>query len=62
MPEPSVIHCPWCGEPVDIFVDQGQPAARITEDCAVCCQPIELEISMDAAGQPMIVDVSRENG
>lgn len=33
--------CPYCGEPIDGFVDPGGGERQeFIEDCAVCCRPI----------------------
>ncbi|MBX3130249.1 MAG: CPXCG motif-containing cysteine-rich protein [Polyangiaceae bacterium] len=40
--------CPWCGEPVSIFVDPGGGEAQsFVEDCSVCCRPIRLHARRD---------------
>jgi hypothetical protein len=42
------LECPYCGEPMDLVVD---PTAGSTqsyvEDCAVCCQPMEVLVEID---------------
>ena len=42
------VECPYCGEPMDLVVD---PTAGSTqsyvEDCAVCCQPMEVLVEID---------------
>jgi transcription elongation factor Elf1 len=40
------IQCPYCGEMIDIQIDASIDAQRYIEDCAVCCQPIELAVSV----------------
>jgi len=33
--------CPYCGEPIDIYIDPGGGELQdYIEDCAVCCRPI----------------------
>jgi hypothetical protein len=33
--------CPYCGEPIDSYVDPGGGERQeYIEDCAVCCRPI----------------------
>ena len=39
------IPCPWCGEVFPTTVDTSQGDYTTIEDCAVCCQPIELVIA-----------------
>jgi hypothetical protein len=39
-------YCPYCGEPIELWVDEGGAQhQRYVEDCAVCCHPIEVEFS-----------------
>jgi len=40
------IQCPYCGELTDIQIDTSIALQSYIEDCTVCCQPIELEISV----------------
>ena len=54
------IHCPYCGEPLDIVVDCSAGDQRYVEDCQVCCQPMDMAITLDSAGFPTVV-VSRED-
>jgi transcription elongation factor Elf1 len=42
----SSIQCPYCGEIIDIVVDLSVAQQSYTEDCAVCCRPIELSIEV----------------
>jgi Cysteine-rich CPXCG len=38
----SVLTCPYCGEPIDSFVDPGGGERQeYIEDCSVCCRPIQ---------------------
>ena len=62
MLSPVLIHCPYCGEPIEILVD---PSAgnqqQYVEDCQVCCQPMLLSVAVDDEGE-VRVDVTTENG
>jgi hypothetical protein len=49
------IICPYCGEPIDILVDDSFPDQRYVEDCQVCCRPIVLDISLDPDGEATVV-------
>lgn len=42
--------CPCCGEPVETTLDSPRPGLRYTEDCSVCCQPIEFHVTMTEDG------------
>lgn len=45
------IVCPYCGETIAVFIDEGGgPHQRYVEDCSVCCRPIELSVEEDADG------------
>jgi hypothetical protein len=38
--------CPYCGEPITFWVDEGGGSRqRYVEDCAVCCRPIDVEVA-----------------
>jgi transcription elongation factor Elf1 len=39
--------CPYCGEAVSSTLDLSAGAQQYVEDCAVCCQPIEIEFDVD---------------
>lgn len=40
--------CPYCGEPLTLEVDEyGGRRQSYVEDCAVCCRPIEVQVSLD---------------
>lgn len=50
--------CPWCGEPNFIEVEPADAGHCLLQDCAVCCNPIELRLPL-LPGEPL--DVRREN-
>ena len=40
--------CPYCGEPLELAVDElGGRHQSYVEDCVVCCRPIEVEVVVD---------------
>ena len=42
------VQCPYCGEPLDLWVDEsGGASQKYVEDCAVCCQPLEVSVTID---------------
>jgi hypothetical protein len=45
-----VVHCPYCGEGFDTSADASAGPCNYVEDCQVCCQPIEMELRVDADG------------
>jgi Cysteine-rich CPXCG len=60
MLDPILIHCPYCGEPIEILVDSSVDSQRYIEDCQVCCRPIEVAVSVDEDGE-LHVGVASEN-
>jgi hypothetical protein len=44
------IECPYCGEHNSTQVDLSAGSTAYIEDCQVCCQPIELELSVGERG------------
>ena len=54
------ISCPYCGEPISILADGSVDEQRYTEDCEVCCSPMDLRVTVLANGS-FQVDVRREN-
>jgi hypothetical protein len=45
------VQCPYCGEPFETLVDVSAGGASYIEDCQVCCQPIEMRLEVDEAGE-----------
>ncbi len=44
------IHCPYCGEPIELIIDDSVERQRYVEDCSVCCRPIDVEVTVDENG------------
>jgi Cysteine-rich CPXCG len=45
----------FCGEENDTFVDPGSGARQVyTEDCAVCCRPNLITVTLDADGDAQL--------
>lgn len=42
----AAVQCPYCGETLDIDVDCSVPEQSYIEDCQVCCQPINVQVSV----------------
>jgi hypothetical protein len=48
-------HCPYCGEPIALWVDSGGGRSqRYVEDCAVCCRPIDVQVHTDEDGEASV--------
>src|SRR5688572_23479226 len=48
------VHCPYCGEAVEIALDPGSGATQsYVEDCQVCCQPwrVSVEYAEDGSAE-----------
>ena len=45
------IHCPYCGEPINVLIDTSAGSQHYIEDCQVCCRPIEFELVIEATGE-----------
>jgi uncharacterized Zn finger protein len=42
------VQCPYCGASLDLWVDEsGGSAQQYVEDCAVCCQPMEVSVTVE---------------
>jgi hypothetical protein len=42
--ESTFITCPYCGEMIDLLIDCSVGQQEYIEDCAVCCQPITINV------------------
>ena len=46
--EPAMLSCPYCGEAVDLVIDEGGGSQQsYVEDCPVCCRPWQVEVTHD---------------
>ncbi len=44
------VDCPYCGESIDVQIDQSESLQDYIEDCQVCCRPIWLSVAVDLDG------------
>ncbi|HEX7370193.1 MAG TPA: CPXCG motif-containing cysteine-rich protein [Rhodanobacteraceae bacterium] len=44
MPELVTTTCPYCGEPIELVVDDSAGSTSYVEDCPVCCRPMQVEV------------------
>jgi transposase-like protein len=43
------VNCPYCGEDVELVVDEGGGSEQsYVEDCPVCCRPWQVAVTGDA--------------
>jgi len=54
------VQCPYCGEPLTLFVEDSAGAQSYVEDCHVCCRPMVVRVRVDEDGE-LDVDVARED-
>lgn len=57
--ERSVL-CPYCGEVIDVLIDDSVSEQSYIEDCQVCCRPINFTLRTDLNGD-LTVAVSSDN-
>ena len=57
------VSCPYCGEGIDIGVDQaGGGVQEYVEDCQVCCQPLIVRVTVDRDGVPSVMVNTLDEG
>lgn len=49
MPELVAVTCPYCGEPIELVVDDTAGDAAYVEDCPVCCRPMQVDVETNGA-------------
>lgn len=54
------VECPYCGENIDVLIDQSESQQNYIEDCQVCCRPIMFNVAIDPDGDAN-VSVRSEN-
>lgn len=47
MPEYIAVACPYCGESIELVVDETAGPASYVEDCPVCCRPMQVDVEVD---------------
>jgi len=60
MLETITITCPYCGESFETSVDLSAGSQRYVEDCAICCKPIEIAVSVSDDGELQGVSTSTD--
>jgi Cysteine-rich CPXCG len=43
------IQCPYCGESIEVLIDNSADDQRYIEDCQVCCRPIFIAVMLRVA-------------
>jgi hypothetical protein len=49
------ISCPYCGEAIELLIDDSANGQDYFEDCSVCCRPIRVQLSVDFEGDCQLV-------
>ena len=60
MIETVLIHCPYCGESFETVADLSAGSLRYTEDCAVCCRPIEIDVKVGDDGELLEISTATD--
>lgn len=47
----TAITCPYCGEAIELLIDDSAGDQRYIEDCQVCCRPITVVVAIDDDGE-----------
>ncbi len=48
------IDCPYCGEVIELLIDDSVDHQTYVEDCSVCCRPINVDVVVDADAVPSV--------
>jgi hypothetical protein len=46
----QVVSCPYCGEAIEVLIDNQEAGHQYIEDCQVCCKPIIFKVAVDSMG------------
>jgi hypothetical protein len=44
------VHCPACGEPLELAIDPSAGSQAYVEDCQVCCRAMLVRVAIDNDG------------
>ena len=42
-----VVQCPYCGETIELLVEDSSEVQEYVEDCQVCCRPISVRAELE---------------
>lgn len=54
MSVPYDVSCPYCGESIELLLDESAGEQCYIEDCSVCCRPIVVAVHFDDDGVPHV--------
>lgn len=46
----QTVSCPYCGEAIELLIDDSVSEQDYFEDCSVCCRPIRIKQNVDFYG------------
>lgn len=49
------VQCPYCWEQITLLIDGSIEIQEYTEDCEVCCRPIDFVVEMNEQDQAKVV-------
>lgn len=49
------VNCPYCGEVIELLIDDSVCDQDYYEDCSVCCRPIHIQQHIDIHGECHVV-------
>lgn len=55
------IDCPYCAERYETRIDLSAGSFNYIEDCQICCQPIEIEVTVNVQGERAAVTLRRSD-
>lgn len=55
------VHCPYCDAPFTMLLDASAGSYRTWEDCAVCCQPIQVAVEVSLDGDIELVTLGSDD-
>lgn len=58
--ESAHIDCPYCAERIELIIDCSVGDQEYVEDCRVCCQPMNIHVTVSEEGLPQI-EVRRDD-
>lgn len=48
------LSCPYCGELIDVLIDNSVDSQEYIEDCQVCCRPIVFQVNVAMNGDTSV--------
>jgi len=51
----ATLQCPYCWEQITVLIDASVEMQEYTEDCEVCCRPIEFVVEVDELDQVKVI-------